>query len=164
VFRRLQVSELERAYAIVCEADAWLSRNRLPHWCVPYDVYHKRQMSGENYGWFVNCELAVVVTLRACKPLGWDDHIPEREVMWLSTLNTAQRFRGRRLGDVMLEHVERHLSEQNVDVLYLDCYYGFLSDYYAARGFEWIARLAAVFEDGSLHDNVLMRKRIRIRS
>jgi ribosomal protein S18 acetylase RimI-like enzyme len=97
-------------------------------------------MAGENYGLFVDDELAVVLSLRQHEPLGWEDYISGRKVMWLSTLNTAEKFRGRKLGEVMLDHVEAYLSEQKVDVLYLDCYYGFLSDYYAAHGFEWIAR------------------------
>src|SRR5262245_9501610 len=80
VFRRSRLDEFDSAYTIVCEAVAWLQQKGYEHWLIPSDIYRERQRTGENYGLFVNGELAAVMTLCLYEPGGWDDVLPQGKI------------------------------------------------------------------------------------
>jgi GNAT superfamily N-acetyltransferase len=162
-FRLLTRAESAAAYNIVKQAVNRLLIRHLPAWLVPYQTYAQRQANGENYGVFLDQQLGAVVTLSASyHPQDWAEYVPETDVIWLGTLCVADQFRGQGLGRDTLMQAEAFLRAQGRQAVWLDCYYGngFLPAYYQAFGYTWIARKALIFEDGSLHDSVLMSKNL----
>ena len=159
-FRRLAANEFELAYAIVSEAAAWLHGRHLPAWLVPPAIYHHRHMRGENYGLLIDNEVCAVVSLTTYRPEAWRDYMPETGFVWLASLAVQRRLKGQSLGHSLLAQAEAFEQHQGIRSIYLDCYYsnGRLPDYYTRAGYRWLARRALVFEDGSIHDSVLMRK------
>lgn len=159
-FRRLTFVELEAGYAIVREATEWLLTQNLPAWLVPHDVYRRRHALGENYGLLVDNQLRVVVTLTTYHPEDWAAYLPTTNFVWLATLAATRQFKGQRLGRVALELAELIVRCAGTPSIYLDCYYskGLLPGYYMRSGYQWLARKDLIFEDGSIHDSVLMCK------
>jgi GNAT superfamily N-acetyltransferase len=163
VFRRLLPDEFQDAYAIVCQVSDWLESKGHRHWLVPAQVYRQRHAAGENYGLWMRDLLVAVVSLERSGPRAWQKVLPDTKFAWLGTLVTAIEFKGRNLGMITLNKAEAFLRRQGVKDVYLDCYYdtGFLPRYYESAGYEWVARKALVFADGSVHDSVLMCKELR---
>jgi GNAT superfamily N-acetyltransferase len=164
VFRKLFPDEFRDAYAIVRQASDWLKSKGYQHWLVPAQEYRQRHATGENYGLLVSDLLVAVVSLGRRRPRAWQEYLPSTESVWLGTLSTAIEFKGRNLGLVTLNQAEAFLRRQGVNEIYLDCYYdtGFLPRYYELAGYEWIARKGLIFADGSVHDSVLMYKKLRV--
>jgi GNAT superfamily N-acetyltransferase len=161
-FRRLVPAEFDAAYTIVREAAIWLRERDLPTWLVPDDIYQQRHMRGENYGLFMGDELRAVVTLTRYRPRSWAEYLPETEFIWLATLASQRQYKGQNLGRALLAHAEAFVQQQGIQSIYLDCYYsrGLLPHYYDQAGYHWIARQDLIFEDGSVHDSVLMYKAV----
>ena len=162
-FRVLTHEESATAYNIVKQSVERLLINQLPAWLMPYNVYEQRQIQGENYGLFLEEQLGAVVTLSASyHPQDWSEYLPETDFIWLGTLCVADQFRGQGIGRHTLTQAEVFLQEQRSCAVWLDCYYGngFLPRYYQANGYKWVVRKELIFEDGSLHDSVLMSKNL----
>ena len=159
-FRQLTGAEFEAAYTIVREAATWLHERDLPAWLVPPNVYRQRHMCGENYGLLIGAQLCAVVTLTRYRPESWAEYLPETEFIWLATLASQRKSKGQNLGRALLAHAEAFVRQQGIHSIYLDCYYsrGRLPHYYEQAGYRWIARQDLIFEDGSMHDSVLMCK------
>jgi GNAT superfamily N-acetyltransferase len=164
-FRRLAAAELETAYAIGREVAVWLRERDLPTWLVPLDIYQQRQERGENYGLLLDNLLCAVVTLTRYRPTSWAEYLPNTSFIWLATLASKRQFKGHDLGRLLLAEAERFVQQQGEQSIYLDCYYsrGLLPHYYAQVGYQWIARKDLVFDDGSVHDSVLMSKMVTLR-
>jgi GNAT superfamily N-acetyltransferase len=161
LFRRLNAEEFAPTYAIVQEAARWLCQRGLPNWLVPPEVYQQRHTRGENYGVFFTETLRAVVTLTRQQPVSWAEYIPkEEDFIWLGTLAVPRQFRGQNWGQITLAQAEAWSAQQGISWIYLDCYYsgGVLPRYYQQAGYQWLARKEFLFEDGSLHDSVLMKK------
>lgn len=158
-FRRLHADEFDAAYAILSEVTDWLLAQGIRQWVRPFplDMYRERHDDGRNYGLFVGAHLAVVGSFMPALPPYWGDYPVEESSVWLSTLATARKFKGRRLGYTMLEQIENHCRAQGIANIYVDCAYGFLPSYYAAAGYHWITRHRFHFPHDDF-DAVLMKK------
>lgn len=162
-FRRLRSAEFENAYAIVSEVTAWLADRGIRQWHAPLPrpLYEQRHAQGENYGLFVDGELAAVVSLLTERPEYWAEALPESNLRWLATLASARKFSGQKLGELAMSEAENFMAQEGVPELYLDCVYGSgkLPQFYASLGYKEVARKDLVFEWGTF-DSVLMTKRL----
>lgn len=160
-FRQLNIDELDAAYSILEEVTNWLLARGVRQWMqpLPFETYRQRQRQGENFGLFVDGDLAAVVSLLDDRPAYWDAYLPETPFKWLATIASSRRYKGQSLGQLIIEEAERLLSESGVEEIYLDCIYGdgILPKYYDLLGFEQIARADLEFAFGTF-DSVLMRK------
>jgi hypothetical protein len=158
-FRSLHADEFDDAYAIICEVTEWLLAKGIQQWERPFpmDRYRQRHDEGRNYGLFVGADLAVVGSLMPALPLYWGDYPAEKPMIWLSTLATALKFKGRKLGYRMLEQIDHHCRAQGIANIYVDCVYGFLPGYYEAAGYQWITRHLFHFPHDDF-DAVLMKR------
>src|SRR5436190_4311581 len=96
-FRQLSPTELDLGYAVYLSAFEWLNANGIRQWLVPLprSVYEARQARGENYGLFVDNQLAVIVSLYPGTPPEWADVLTESETWWVHTLAIRSDYRGR---------------------------------------------------------------------
>ena len=136
-FRRLNTSEAERGYELLCETVAWLRAKGIRLWeaPLPREVYFARQHRGENYGLFRCAELAAIVSLSSI-PAYWADCAAEANAPWLCTLATSNAFRGKSCGRRMVEMACEFLGAQGHKAVFLDCKPGFLERFYRDLGFE----------------------------
>lgn len=140
---------------------AWLREKGHPQWQrpLPREIYAARHAAGENFGLFIEGCLAAIVSLLHQAPSHWHADLPDGPIRWLSTLATANAFRGRDLGKTALAEVMRHLRGEGVDQVWLDCSPGFLQAYYEAAGFRVAARgMRYVSRAGCAFDLVLMSR------
>jgi ribosomal protein S18 acetylase RimI-like enzyme len=162
-FRRLRPNEFDAAYEILSEVSEWLLKKGIRQWGAPLprEMYAQRQAQGENYGLFVDGELAAVVSLLSQRPEYWLHDIPEGNFKWLATLASARKFSGHKLGELAMSEAEHFLAQEGLADIYLDCVYndGTLPRFYASLGYKEIARKDLVFAWGT-YDSVLMRKRL----
>ena len=163
LFRRLQDEELDTAYGIIVEVTDWLLNQGVRQWLQPirYEAYAARQQNGENYGLFVDDELAAVVSLMDARPEYWSEELPTTPYKWMATLASARKFKGQKLGELTLSEAEQFLATESIPALYLDCIYGTgtLPQFYDSLGYRQVARKDIDFPHGTL-DSVLMRKRL----
>jgi ribosomal-protein-alanine N-acetyltransferase len=103
--------------------------------------------------------LAAIVSLVRGAPQQWAEELPDRRIMWMSTLTTANAFRGRSLGREMVRHALQFLSGRGEKGIYLDCKPGFLESFYEAEGFVPIRRKshASQHYPGESFETVLMQ-------
>src|SRR5664279_4064553 len=103
-FRRLESSDLDAALAILVEVTQWLQTKGVRQWIqpIPREIYEKRVAQGENYGLFVDKELAAVVSLMNYRPEYWSEQLPEAGYRWMATLASARKFKGQRLGELTI--------------------------------------------------------------
>jgi RimJ/RimL family protein N-acetyltransferase/GNAT superfamily N-acetyltransferase len=135
IFRPLTAAEEDAGYQVICETVDWLRAKGIDQWRkpLPREVYAARQERGENFGLFVGGELAVILSLLNGVPEKyWRNEVPIRDSLWLSTLATANRFRGRGLGRQAVIQAAQRQSGRNV---YLDCRPGWLVQFYESLGF-----------------------------
>lgn len=162
-FRRLRSTDFERAYEIVTEVTAWLKSKGIRQWHAPLprEYYEKRHDRGENYGLFVDGELAAVVSLLAERPDYWADVLPEGNFRWLATLAAGRKYSGQKLGELAMSEAEHFLAQEGIAEIYLDCVYntGKLPQFYASLGYREVLRKDHVFQWGTF-DSVLMTKRL----
>lgn len=175
-FRRLTAAEKAAGYEIICDTVDWLRAKGIKLWekPLPREVYAARQQRGENFGLFVGGELAVVVSLVNGVPEYWADDIDSWErhscrdrsgqecpshkspPIWLCTLATATKFRGRDLGREAVREALRFLQGRQV---YLDCTLGWLTEFYESLGFVAVQQKTLTLAHGPCGpiDAVLMR-------
>ncbi|MEP7290150.1 MAG: GNAT family N-acetyltransferase [Chloroflexota bacterium] len=162
-FRRLKISELDDAYAILTEVAAWLLSKGIRQWAqpLPREIYKQRQQRGENYGLFVDGELATVVSLLEYRPEYWSQLLPETNFKWLATLASSRNYSGQKLGELAMLEAEHFLTQEGLGNIYLDCVYndGMLPRFYSLLGYKEVARKDLVFDWGTF-DSVLMCKRL----
>ena len=135
VFRQLTPAEEAAGYQIICETVDWLRTKGIDQWRrpLPREVYAARQERGENFGLFVDGELAVILSLLNGVPEKyWRNEVTARDSLWLSTLATANRFRGRGLGRQAVIQASHREPGRNV---YLDCKPGWVVQFYESLGF-----------------------------
>ena len=163
LFRRLQEKELDAGYGIIVEVTDWLLSQGVRQWLqpLPYETYVTRQRSSENYGLFMDNELAAVVSLMNARPDYWASSLPKTDFKWMATLASARKFKGHKLGELALSEAEHFLAVEGVPAIYLDCIYGngALPKFYELLGYHQIVRKPIEFPHGTL-DSVLMRKRL----
>jgi ribosomal protein S18 acetylase RimI-like enzyme len=162
-FRPLTAAEEAAGYQVICDTVDWLREKGIKLWetPLPREAYAARQQRGENYGLFVGGELAGVVSLVRGAAQQWAEELPDRRIMWMSTLTTANAFRGRGLGRQIVEQAIAHLAVRGETMLYLDCTPGFLVELYSEAGFEKVARKTVTINRGSAcyhAEAVLMRR------
>lgn len=163
-FRQLSPHELDLGYAVYMSAFEWLNANGIRQWLVPLprSVYAARHKRGENYGLFVEDQLAVIISLYPGTPPEWADILTESETWWVHTLAIKSDYRGRGLGALTLQHSVAHLRDQGLLEIYLDCLAGFLPTYYAKQGFTQLAARDYTYPSSSnTFSIVLMKKDLR---
>jgi GNAT superfamily N-acetyltransferase len=163
VFRTLTSAEEEAGYQIICDTVEWLRSKDIDLWRkpLPRETYAARHQRGENYGLFSDGQLAAIVSLVRGAAKQWAEELSDRQIMWMSTLTTANAFRGRGLGRQIVEQAISHLVDRGEKILYLDCKPGFLTEFYSGAGFEEVARKTATINRGAacyLAEVVLMRR------
>ncbi len=163
-FRRLHEDDFDSAYAILVEVTEWLLSKGVRQWMQPIsrELYAQRQTDGENYGLFINDTLAAVVSLLNLRPDYWADELPDGDsFMWMATLASSRKFKGQKLGELILSEAEQFLVLEGVPALYLDCIYGqgALPEFYTSLGYRQVARKNITFPHGTF-DSVLMRKKL----
>jgi len=134
-FRQLTPAEEAAGYQIICETVDWLRGKGIDQWRkpLPREAYAARQGRGENFGLFVDGELAVILSLLNGVPEKyWRNEVAARDSLWLSTLATANKFRGRALGRQAVIQAATRQPGRNV---YLDCKPGWLVQFYESLGF-----------------------------
>lgn len=162
-FRQLSPTELDLGYAVYMSAFEWLNAKGIRQWLVPLprSVYAARQERGENYGLFVNDQLAVIVSLNSGTPPEWADVLTESETWWIHTLAIRSDYRGRGLGALSLQRAVAHLRDQGLPEIYLDSLAGFLPTYYAKLGFTQLIARDITYPSGNTFPAVLMKKDLR---
>lgn len=176
-FRRLTTAEEAAGYQIICDAVDWLRTKGIKLWekPLPRKVYAARQARGENFGLFVGGELAVIVSLVNGVPTYWDGccrpllrsgdgasadsqgrPAPANQPIWLCTLATAIKSRGRDLGREAMREALQLLRGRAV---YLDCKPGWLAEFYESLGFVAVRQETLTLEHGPCgpFEAVLMR-------
>ncbi len=163
VFRPLTDAEEDAGYQIICDTVEWLRSKDIDLWRTPLprEVYAARHQRGENYGLFADGKLAAIVSLVRGAPQQWAEELPDRQIMWMSTLTTANAFRGLGLGRQTVEQAISCLADRDDKILYLDCKPGFLTEFYSGVGFEEVTRKHAMINRGAAcyrAEVVLMRR------
>jgi len=133
-FRQLTPAEEAAGYQVICDTVDWLGEKGIKLWekPLPREVYAAREERGENFGLFVDGELGVIVSLVKGVPEYWAAEVKGTRPLWLCTVATATKFRGRELGR---EAVRLALQRARGLAVYLDCKPGWLTDFYASLGF-----------------------------
>lgn len=163
VFRTLTSVEEDDGYQIICDTVEWLRSKDIDLWRqpLPCEVYAARHQRGENYGLFADKKLTAIVSLVHGAAKQWAEELPDPQIIWLSTLTTANTFRGCGLGRQLVDQAISCLAGRGEKALYLDCKPGFLVDFYSDAGFAEIARKTATIQRGAacyLAEVVLMRR------
>lgn len=160
-FRALEADEIDAGMAIITEVTDWLLSKGVRQWLqpLPRDLYAQRHARGENFGLFVDGELAAVVSLIDERPVYWKEWLPTTPFRWLATLASSRRYKGQGLGAVTIGKAEQHLTQHAIREVYLDCVYGdgTLPDFYESLGYEQISRQEQAFPAGTF-DAVLLKK------
>ena len=132
---------------------------------LPRSVYSRRQEQAQNYGLFVDGELAVIASL-ASPPADWDELIVAENAPWLSTLATARAFHGLQWSRRPLEEICGVLKGSDHSALFLDCSPPFLAAHYDSLGFvlvetrrRRINRPPCQTSESTLFTNALRRRR-----
>ena len=114
LFRRLDDDDFERAYAIIVEVTDWLLSKGIRQWLqpLPLELYAQRQVLGENYGLYVDDELAAVVSLIDFRPDYWAEYLPKKPFKWLATLASSRKFKGQKLGELIMIEAEQYLARE----------------------------------------------------
>ena len=158
--RPLRDQELDEGYAIICAAYEWLRSRKIRQWTIPLarSEYRRWHANGGNYGLFVGDALAVVLSLLEGGLEDWPDVEDCVPVLWLYSLATHERFKGRDLGK---EAVRRALEvpRELGFAVYLACVQGsgFLPAYYESLRFEVVGRETRTYGEHGEFDMVLMR-------
>jgi GNAT superfamily N-acetyltransferase len=162
-FRQLSLNELDLGYSVYLSAFEWLKAQGIRQWLVPLprSVYEARQARGENYGLFVDDQLAVIVSLGPGTPAGWADVLTEPQTWWVHTLAAGPDHRGRGLGARTLQRATAHLQERGLPEVYLDCLAGVLPAYYARLGFAQLGAKDITYPSGNTFPMVLMKKDLK---
>jgi ribosomal protein S18 acetylase RimI-like enzyme len=162
-FRVLLSSELEDGYEILCEASKWLNSRGIRQLIrpLPKEIYKKWHEKNQNFGLFFKDDLAVVLSLVREKADKWKGFIPEKNPMWLSSIATAMKYKGRQFGKLAVKEAIKYLKKQKIEKIYLGYVFGneFLTRFYEKMGFKRISRKELEFPTG-LFDMVLMSKEL----
>ena len=162
-FREIAEREAEEAYGVVCEVTGRLLGKGITQWRrpLPRDVYEKRQQNGFNYGLWVDGKVAGVVSLTDDRPKYWKDELPRTPFVWLTSLATRVKFKGRGLGRRLLECADKHVWEAGMKRICLGCCFGsgFLPRYYSEGGYAAISR--KVLFGKKEFDSALMPKELK---
>ena len=142
VFRPLADEEEALGYQVLLNNRAWQREKGIFLWDKPFprNVYSERQQRRENFGLFVDGQLAAMVSLVRGVPSYWSASVDDPKAMWLCTLAVADGFHGKGLGKVIVEKAIAFLRESGHSVVWLDCPTGFLERFYKSLGFIPVTR------------------------
>jgi len=141
-FRALRDNEEDLGYQVLTGNVAWQGKTGIMLWdrSLPREVYHSRQLRGENYGLFVDGSLAAIVCLVQGVPSYWSEVAADPGAMWLCTLAVADDFHGRGIGKLAVDRSLSLLREAGHQVVWLDCTAGFLERFYKSLDFGAVTR------------------------
>ena len=161
-FRKINNTEADGAYSIICQRTDWLNSKGIKQWTepLPKPVFDNRQKSGQNFGLFCNDQLAVFLSLVKESIPYWQEGIGNADVWWLTTLASSVDSSGQDLGHITVRQAVDFLDGKNVTTLYLDCIDGFLPVYYERIGFRRIVQKDIDFPKCGLSHMILMKYEI----
>ena len=121
VFRKLEISEENAGYAVICDSVRWQKARGIDLWeqPLPREIYSARHVRGENFAFFVGGEIAVVASLVADVPAYWQSEVGNAKAAWICTVATADRFHGRRAGEEAMKAALAYLAERGDRELWL---------------------------------------------
>ncbi len=164
-FTHLNDRDVPAAYALLLERIDDLHAMGIRQYEQPYppmEMFRERQQSGFNYALYDGGSVAGIVSLIPdYTPDTWRDHVHDSDFIWITSLFTSLRYKGRNIGYTTLRGAEQHCRAQGWEKFYLDCYAGkdFLSNYYARFGFRELVRKEACYS-ASTFAAVLMMKHL----
>jgi hypothetical protein len=159
-FRTLRADEVDQCYNVYQQVRYWLKSRNIHLWvtALPKQKFVERQERGELFGLFEGSELAVILAIIYDMPSYWRDEIGTEAEWWLSTLATAPRFRGEKLGEQAVAKAIIWLCESKAQSVYLDCASGFLPAFYQRSEFSTITEKEVSFPSGNTYPLVLMKR------
>ena len=139
MIRKLTLTDVEEAYAILLEVTAWLKAKGIPQWetPLPKPVYTRWLAQGLCYGYVVDDRVAAVFTIRQSDLSEWDVSTAA-PVNWLSTMAVSRSFSDQGIGSLMLSWIRHQIDTP----IFLDCvdHHGFLPQFYRSHGFREVKR------------------------
>ena len=139
-FRKLNLDEPDKGYAVLIEAYEWLNARGSNQWPKPFPLekYRRWHEQGLNYGYFSDGVLSNVLSLVEEIDNRWHDYMPDACVMWIRAVAGSNQHRGRGYGKLAILAAAQKLVNEKQVPIYLHCYKGdgFLPKYYASLGFE----------------------------
>jgi ribosomal protein S18 acetylase RimI-like enzyme len=141
-FTRIEESEFDQMYKIICDATGWLNEKGIRQWDrpIPEGIMRRRVAAQAVYGLWDEDSLVCVVSLLARYPAGWEQ-IPEEEFHFIATMALDPAYRHKGLGKTCLEMGIAQLVEGGEEHIYLDCVdnQDVLPLYYEQAGFSRVA-------------------------
>lgn len=145
--KKLKDNDLETAYSILCNRVEDLKSRGIHQYKDPFPpvgIFKDRHESGFNFGYYLEDQLAAIVTLIPnYLPDFWADKIHSANFLWLTSLFSAIPFSGKGIGGKLLIEMEEIAVEWNFESIYLDCVLGkedFLAGYYGKFGYKELSR------------------------
>jgi ribosomal protein S18 acetylase RimI-like enzyme len=160
-FRTLAPSEVDGAFKGYLDVFEWLAAKGVRQWLRPLsrEAFAERQAKGELFGYFVEEQLAAVVTIAFETSPYWLREAGSESRWWIKSLAVAPGFRHAGIGVRTLGECERHLLGCGARGAILDCVdAGFLPGYYSKIGFSEVARKDITYPSGNTFLMVLMAK------
>ncbi len=146
---------------MLVEASAWLRQKGLAQWSPEYpsDRFAREVASGCVWYWSVAGEPIATVTLHESRPEYYPRDVwQDKTAAWyLSRFAVARRLAGQRVGELVLDGVERDAVAAGARVLRLDVTTAnpFLGGYYLAHGFERYQLVEIFGEPSALFEKTL---------
>lgn len=160
IFRTLESSEVEAAYSIYMDTFNWLKKKEIRQWLVPkkQELFEKDRANKGLYGLFVGNMLACIACMDIIASGGWSDITLASNALWIYRLAVADFFRGRKLGEYMMERLKDCARTMNKSHLYLDCVDvdNFLPAYYEKLGFRRLGAKDITYPSGNTFPMVLL--------
>lgn len=126
VFRSLLLEELDAAHGILVSAAEWLMAKGIRRWTTAYpkELYRAQQARGLNYGFFVDGQLAVTVTVTLEQTTTWARAVGTEPIWWPSKLATTPAHRDRGLSAEVVREASQLVARKGGHRAHLDCVYG----------------------------------------
>ena len=147
-------ARFDEAFDLLSAVGKWLEakgrRQRIS--ATTQETYARWQAAEQNY--VVLDDTTIVGIFTVCDEIlnDWLDFVPNTPVPFLRALATHPDYRGCGVGSAGIAAAINMVAPRP---LYLDCVSDFLPDYYAANGFQEVARQVRTYPDGD-YDITLM--------
>ncbi len=146
-FQLLQNKDVDNAFSIICSRVQFLLKRNIKQYSEPYPpktLFIERQKKGNNYGLYNGNELTAIVSIIPNHiPDCWIEYKPKNNFVWVTSLFSSEKHKGKNLGYVTMKEVEKYLLSQRIYLLILDCYVDdgdYLVSYYNNINYKEIIR------------------------
>jgi GNAT superfamily N-acetyltransferase len=162
-FRKISTDEVSAAYAAYINVYEWLNAKGIRQWllALSQEMFAERQRGGQLFAFYVDNRVAAVVTLAFESNNYWLETIGEEGRWWVKSLAVVRAWRGTGIGRRVMRECETVVRDAEASNVFIDCVDGgFLPPYYAALGYETLARKEITYPSGYTFPMVLMRKEL----